>query len=62
MIPIERFGILVVEAHSVSLGTPFSFNETTTHIIGLKTGISLYDLDYGVTPPPKGLHTGFKYL
>jgi hypothetical protein len=51
MIPIERFGILVVEAHSVSLGTPFSFNETTTHIIGLKTGISLYDLDYGVTPP-----------
>jgi hypothetical protein len=41
----------VVEVYSHSLGTPFSFNETTTHIIDLKAGVSLKDLDYRVTSP-----------
>jgi hypothetical protein len=50
MIPIERFGmvthgILAVEAHCLSPGTPFSFNETTIDIIGLKVDISLKDLE-----------------
>jgi hypothetical protein len=40
-----------VEAYCLSSGTPFSFNETTTHIIDLKTSISLKDLDYRVTSP-----------
>jgi hypothetical protein len=39
-----------VEACCLSLGTSFSFNETTTHIIGLKSGVSLKVLDYKVTP------------
>jgi hypothetical protein len=38
-----------VEAYYLSSGTPFSFNETTTHIIDLKAGVSLKDLDYRVT-------------
>jgi hypothetical protein len=43
--------ILIVEAHCLSPGTPFSFNETTTHIIDLKSGVSLKDLYYRVTSP-----------
>jgi hypothetical protein len=39
-----------VEACCLSLGTSFSFNETTTHIISLKSGVSLKVLDYKVTP------------
>ena len=59
IMPIERWyqwnglgdGILAVEAHCLSLGTPFSFNEATTHIIDLQSGVSLKDLDYRVTFP-----------
>jgi hypothetical protein len=40
-----------VEAYCLSPETPFSFNETTTHIIDLKASISLKDLDYRVTSP-----------
>jgi hypothetical protein len=43
-----RFG---VEPYCLSPGTPFSFNETTKHIIDLKAGVSLKDLDYRVTSP-----------
>jgi hypothetical protein len=59
MIPIERLqqsnglddGILLVEACCLSPRTPFSFNETTTQIIGLKSSVSLKDLYYRVTSP-----------
>jgi hypothetical protein len=49
---------LAVEAHCLSQGTLFSFNETTTHIADLKNGVSLKDLDYRV-PPPKSVHISF---
>jgi hypothetical protein len=41
----------VVEAHYLSPWTPFFFNETSTHIIGLNCGDSLKDLDYRVISP-----------
>jgi hypothetical protein len=44
-------GILAVEAHCPSSRTLFSFNETTTHIIDLQSGVSLKDLGYRVTSP-----------
>jgi hypothetical protein len=40
---------LAVEVYCLSPETPFSFNETTTHIVDLETGVSLKDLDYRVT-------------
>jgi hypothetical protein len=40
-----------VESYFLSPGIPFSFNEITTHIIDLKEGVSLEDLDYIVTSP-----------
>jgi hypothetical protein len=52
---------LAVEAHCLSPGTLFSFNETTTHIADLKNGVSLKDLDYRV-PPPKSVHISFWIL
>jgi hypothetical protein len=45
------YELFEVEAHCLSLDTLFSFNETTTHIIGLKGAVSLKDLDYRVTSP-----------
>jgi hypothetical protein len=38
-----------VEDYCLSPGTPFSFNEATTHIIDFETSVSLKDLDYRVT-------------
>ena len=46
---LENTCRFAVEAYCLSLGTPFSFNETTTHIIYLKACVSLKDLDYRVT-------------
>jgi hypothetical protein len=40
-----------VEACCLSPGIPFSFNETTTHIIDLQTSVSLKYLDYRVSSP-----------
>jgi hypothetical protein len=42
----ENSCIFALEAYCLSSGTPFSFNETTTHITHLGAGISLKDLDY----------------
>jgi hypothetical protein len=39
-----------------------SFNDTTTHIIGLKSSVSLKDLDYIVTSPLKVCIQVFEYL
>jgi hypothetical protein len=48
---LENTCRFLVEAYCLSSGTSFSFNETTTHIMDLKAGVSLKDLDYRVTFP-----------
>jgi hypothetical protein len=48
---LENTCRFAVEADCLSLGTSFSFNETTTHIIVLKASVSLKYLDYRVTSP-----------
>jgi hypothetical protein len=51
LVALENTCRFVVEAYCLSLGTPFSFNETTTNIMDLKMSFNLKDLDYRVTFP-----------
>jgi hypothetical protein len=47
--PLERS--FAMEAYCLSTKTPFSFNETTTHMINFEKGVSLKDSHYRVTSP-----------
>jgi hypothetical protein len=61
LVKLESTCRFAAEAFCLSLRTPFSFNDTIAHIIHLKAGVSLKDLDYIVTSL-EDVHTSFEYL